>query len=553
MKVEARNFNVKKILGMGKFEIPPYQREFDWGIDEVIEFYDDIQNSNLETGYFIGHMVFDGDYNGTDFKVVDGQQRITTITIMLSALRDCLADLDEKDYSEGIHNNYIFKKDENNKEYAILDNKMPYPLLQKYVQRFPGKKEEVIPKRSGERRIKEIYLHMRSIFSKLDVKSLIEFRDKLLNVEIIFVAVSDGADVNEIFQTLNATGKDLTTLDLIKSHIFRKYPKECNINEPEESWNIILENTEGKSAKFLNNFWASRYSKVSDKNLYKAFNAEIVNNASTDIKVFLKNMIDDSEIYNIVTKVDESDWEKDEISIYKSIYTIVNVFSIEVANALLLTLIRDYREKLISQQYVIKILKTMEQYHFFHNAIMSNRSSGLDIMYAKYSRILRDASGKEKKHIAIDAIVKEIKDKFPTKDELNSKFDSKLYYNKQNQKQKKLVQYVLEKIESTKQNNNIKLLQISLEHICPEKPKKGEWVGINPKNISNIGNLVLLDKDLNSSIGNADYTKKRSTILGKSTLLTTKEIFENNTDWDDKAILEHRNSIFENMYSGVWR
>src|SRR5690606_28165090 len=132
---------------------------------------------------------------------------------------------------------------------------------------------------------------------------------------------------------------------------------------------------------------------------------------------------------------------------YLSINAITNVFGIEVANAMLISLIREYEHKNISQTYLVKALNTIEKFHFINNAICSNRSSGLDQFYSKSSRDLLNGDNKQSKHIVIDSLIKSLEEKLPNKDKFNLNFDSKLYYSSKSTKQRKLVYYVLNKIE----------------------------------------------------------------------------------------------------------
>ena len=257
MNVEARSQKIENILKKGVFVIPDYQREYDWDNSEIDEFIEDIEEIKTNESYFIGHMVLEGDFNGNIFNVIDGQQRITTITIILSVIRDLFYANNETDLADGLNENYIFGKDRSNKLYIILENKMPYPVLQAYVQSVPSEKDlSVKPIKSGEKRIIKVYDKLKKLFETKTISELEEFRDKILDLEVIFVAVSDEVDAFTIFETLNATGKDLTPMDLIKNQIFKLYPRQPHIDEPNDSWKIILSNSETKNLKFLNNFWS---------------------------------------------------------------------------------------------------------------------------------------------------------------------------------------------------------------------------------------------------------------------------------------------------------
>ena len=251
MNVEARSQKIENVLKKGIFTIPDYQREYDWDNSEIDEFIEDIEEVKSNDSYFIGHMVLEGDFNGNSFNVIDGQQRITTITIILSVIRDLFYSKKETDLADGLNENYIFGKDRNNKLYIILENKMPYPVLQAYVQSVPTDKNlSVKPIKSGEKRIIKVYDKLKKLFETKTIPELEEFRDKILDLEVIFVAVSDEVDAFTIFETLNATGKDLTPMDLIKNQIFKLYPRQPHIDEPNDSWKVILANSETKNLKF---------------------------------------------------------------------------------------------------------------------------------------------------------------------------------------------------------------------------------------------------------------------------------------------------------------
>lgn len=555
MKVEARSQLIKQVLNKGQFIIPEYQREYDWNEDNLELFLEDINEINEEENYFIGHMVCEGEYNGNIFKVIDGQQRITTITIMLSALRDVFFEKDLEKFANGIHNKFIFSTDVEENEFVVLENQMPYPTLQSYVQSLPEKKDKKTkPTKVGEKKIVHAYNKFFSEFSKLDEDKLKLLRDKILNLEVIFVAVDDEVDAFTIFETLNAKGKDLTALDMIKNQVFKNYDKECHLNQPNDNWKKILNNIDQNNMKFLNNFWASRFKKVSDKNIYKEFIRE-TKLGKFNYNSFVDDLLDDSIIYKNIISPKKEDWEKDEFDIFISLNAI-SIFNVKVANAMILSVLREYKKRKISLKYCKLALGAIEKFHFLNNAICSFRSSGLDTMYSRISRDLYNAEDKHLKHNFIDKMVSDLNEKKPIKEKVIANIDEKLYYSKENkagEKQKKLVKYVLEKIEYSKHNSNIDFLDTSIEHIYPEKAKNNDWTEILEKEkIKNISNLTLLDRGLNSEVGNSKFSKKKSIILSKSNLLATKEIFETNYDWTTDELSRRKELIIDLIYEGIW-
>ena len=128
--IGARSLEIKKILQGNKFLIPEYQREFAWGISEVEELINDLNDINANDKYFIGHMVFEGRENGDIFQIIDGQQRITTIVIIICALRDIFYERNECDLADPLNDKYIIHKDDRNKPFPGLSSEMSYPVLQ---------------------------------------------------------------------------------------------------------------------------------------------------------------------------------------------------------------------------------------------------------------------------------------------------------------------------------------------------------------------------------------------------------------------------------------
>jgi uncharacterized protein with ParB-like and HNH nuclease domain len=554
MEVEAFSQKISNVLSKGKFIIPDYQREYDWDESEINELLEDLEDVNSDESYFIGHMVFEGKFTGNEFKVIDGQQRITTFTIMLSVIRDLFYNKNLNNLGDGINDKYIFAKDVDNNPYVILENKMPYPILQSYVQSVPNKKDLTVkPVKSGEKKIIKAYDHFNSLFKNKLEEELKDLRDKILNLEVIFVAASDKVDAHSIFMTLNATGKDLTPIDLIKNQIFSLYPKQPHIDEPNDTWKKIIDNIDEKGVKFFNNYWSSRYKKISDSRLFKEFYKNIIK-AKVPVKDFLNQILEDSVIYRKVTNPSEDDWSgQNEYQIYLSINAITNVFGIEVSNSMLISLIREYEMKGISQAYLVKALNSIEKFHFTNNAICSNRSSGMDQFYSKSARELLNGMDKQSKHIVIDSFIQNLEDKLPKKEQFEVSFDTKLHFSSKSTKQRKLVYYVLNKIEFKKHNGNMKLHNMSIEHLYPEIPKANVWKPLDEKFIINIGNLVLLDAGLNSKIGNIDYQKKKELILKESNIISTKEVLNNNEDWSETEISKRRNDLVDYCFEIIWK
>ena len=134
MDIKPVDRTVKNILEGGFYKIPRFQRPYSWDKENVDDFWMDIVTAE-DPDYFIGAFVLYETHPHSDLHmIVDGQQRLTTITLLLAALRNSLEDLGYSKQAEGIQN-LIERKDIDSKLIYVLQSETPYPFLQEYIQK----------------------------------------------------------------------------------------------------------------------------------------------------------------------------------------------------------------------------------------------------------------------------------------------------------------------------------------------------------------------------------------------------------------------------------
>lgn len=140
MKIEANDKEVQDIFSSGYFQIPRFQRPYSWGKDEVENFWSDIIGDKTDS-YFIGSMVV---YQTRKpyFGIVDGQQRLTTITIVLSVIRDAFLKLGEENLAKGIHK-FIETPNNDYVNEFVLNSETSFPYLQNHIQSFNDLNSEI--------------------------------------------------------------------------------------------------------------------------------------------------------------------------------------------------------------------------------------------------------------------------------------------------------------------------------------------------------------------------------------------------------------------------
>ena len=152
MELYAITETISNLLSVNKkYIVPRFQREYSWDKEQVLELWNDIIsnisvdcNTNwLHKEYFIGYLVFVGNDISNSMQIVDGQQRLTTLTILFSALGEQFKIINKNHLAEAIYELYIAGKDNNRKPFFKLQNESPKPFFKKVIQHID--KQELPP------------------------------------------------------------------------------------------------------------------------------------------------------------------------------------------------------------------------------------------------------------------------------------------------------------------------------------------------------------------------------------------------------------------------
>ena len=510
-----------------KYVIPRFQREYSWESDELTELWDDLLDSiKLEgdkltaTEYFIGSLVLVGDDDDTtniERQVVDGQQRLMTFTIAFSVLSQLFKKENEEKLSEIVHG-YIVAEDENGVEYTKVVSETPKPFFQYRIQQRDIDFKQ-IPNSSEEKRILTAYkffedrLSARALtksfsarFPAVDnayVDLLKLIRDQILKCKVIYVTVNSFEDAYTIFEVLNAKGKDLTPVDIIKNSLFSILQQTEPIDAAYEKWNRIRANmTAAKTddiVTFYRHYWLSKYGLVTNKNLVRHFN-EKIEKSKVAYSRFLDDLEEASIDYAEISAPNPLNWRQPENrNVYEALEAL-NTFGVTQVRSFLIALFDAKRKDLISHSEYLKILTYLQHFHFIFNAICSERPSGMERRYSSYARKLRECTSKKESSACIRELITVLEETLPTYEVFESQFQN-VEYTSDNTKQKRLVQYILKKIEDYSSGTaEMKPDSFSIEHILPESTRH-PMVGL-------LGNLLPLGVDLNSELDNKNFTDK---------------------------------------------
>ncbi|WP_447981957.1 DUF262 domain-containing protein [Achromobacter kerstersii] len=565
MKIESHDRSIRELLGSDYYVIPRFQRPYSWDSENISDFWNDVV-VNSSADYFIGSMVvytFSGKLG-----VVDGQQRLTTIMILMSCLRDALAINGFKDQAEGLHKLIERENIENQKEF-VLQTQTSYPYFQAQVL---SQEPSNVPAKSHreEDRIRDAHSQFKGLIAELlsgissdpsisekrkkaDAKRrLISIRDSLLSLKLILVTLDSEEDAYLIFETLNTRGKDLALADLVKNH-FTKTLKHKNrgLDRATILWAKLRETIEGKreldSDTFIYHWWLSKYEYTAQKNIYKEFRKIV---QQSNAQSTLDDMVAASEYYRAIHDPDFWKWEKSQADA-KSSLVALNLFRVRQQVPATLSLVRAYEAKKLNLSQLTRTLGEIEKFHFLFTAITSQRSSGgISAMYALLARQIATAKNSQDATVFLRDLRNKLRERIPTDAEFYALFPS-LLYTATLSKERQLVKYVLAKISrSSGFAFEADLDELTIEHLVPQSAIDGKvWT---EDVVGQLGNLILVTKATNAKLENKSFKDKKA-ILASRHREMLPSYFWSADQLSPDLIKQRTNELARVSYETVWK
>lgn len=288
MSFDANELKINRIFnGDSSFVIPRNQREYVWEEKNWRELADNILyiQKNLENkrnlSHFIGSFVFH--QNRDEYTIIDGQQRITTIMIMLAAICAIQNEIDDID-EFGRTKQYLLGDIGLSTQYQRLRNEM-LPNLKLIISQTTEYRENIektgifniislSTQKNSDKLLKECFWFFYNLFieySNKSSKKLVEIRTIILDMKVIHIISEDELDCYEVFEVLNARGVSLKDGELLKNYIFKYVQPKYDLDIAKEKWNIITNNMEkckNNIDQFLVHYFTARFPKIMQESMF---------------------------------------------------------------------------------------------------------------------------------------------------------------------------------------------------------------------------------------------------------------------------------------------
>ena len=565
MHINEANDKIIKDVFKNFYIIPRFQRPYSWQKEEVEELLNDIIENDVN--YFIGSIVTyvsNGDFKG----IVDGQQRLTTLILVLSAVKYIAIDLLNNDLAEGT-NIYLERKNDINKNTPTINTETSYPTYQKIISgEYLG--QTINPVLPEEKLILEIFefikcyiskylesfvLKMTNLERKNDVKNqkLLELRNKILNLVVIYIELDDEDDAYTIFETLNTRGMDLSNEDLIKNYVMQKLDTRSSVlDTPKDNWHNLtqyINNSKDNLSSFLLYQWISHNGFCAQKDLFKNIRKKY--NSKSSIKKYIENLESDKIIFRYIrTQNSANELGLNDKKILSSLQAL-SMFKVKQHTSAIMLAIREYKKQKISLKQLQQFVSKIEKFHFKYNTITSSRTSATSSVYknfiTNYNKLTDDNNFKNQ-FVRNFNFPQEL---IPSREDFIENF-KKIYFINDYTKYKKIVRYILEKIENYYVNYNVPVAfeEYTIEHLIPQD-RIGEF---SEMEIGQIGNLIFITKDIQDRLKNKNLKDKLNILSEFKIQIPFNNFINESVDVTNEMnfISERTNLIAIDAYEKIW-
>ncbi|WP_407491356.1 GmrSD restriction endonuclease domain-containing protein [Elizabethkingia meningoseptica] len=508
MKASSANL-LTVIKGPKQFVIPIYQRTYSWQLAQCDQLLKDIirisKNDNLQ-GHFLGSIVyFQEDIHTISdvpkLLVIDGQQRLTTVSLLILALAHFLknnpVELDTN--ANKLFNYYLLNSDE--------DNDLRYKLMltrgdkQSYINLL-----NEIPQEDTMNRVTENYKFFASRINEENVKVIY---NGVLRLFIVDVALEKDKDNPQlIFESMNSTGLDLSQADLIRNYVLMGQEIDLQTKLYENYW-FPMEQTFGNEYStrfdgFMRDYLSVKTGKIPRiGEVYEEFKLYI--NSDRSSESIVENVKDTFNFANHYSKIVlRKEKDKDLQEMFSNILKL----KVDVAYPFILPVYNDYVHGLVSKDDFISILKLVESY-VFRRAICGIPTNSLNKTFGNLYKSVNTENYLESVQASFQLL--DSYKRFPDDTEFEKEIISKDVYNFRSRN------YLLSKLENFKRKEFVNVDEYTIEHILPQNQNLSEewqnmlgeeWQDIQKKYLHTLGNLTLTG--YNSEMSDHPFARKKS-------------------------------------------
>ncbi|GAA7256489.1 DUF262 and DUF1524 domain-containing protein [Helicobacter pylori] len=479
--------------------IPIYQRLYSWEKEQCKQLWDDIikigGNDKMD-GHFIGsilYVIHNAKHSDNVLLIIDGQQRLTTITLLLTALRDHLSDEVKR---KEIEDRYPINSDKDgDKKFRLILSESDKDTLLSLIDKNRRKPSDPSSKIMENFKLFEEWINKNT--DKLE--TIFKGLDKLT---IVWISLGEKDDPQLVFESMNSKGMELTQTDLIRNYIVMKTEIEKQEGFYNKYWRAMEENFKQDKKwfdRFVRHYLTIKTREIPNINKVYVALKDYRQKEGIGIEDLLKDLQKYCGYFCRIVFKKEAD--KD---LNKALGFLVDL-EMDVIYPLLLELYSDYSDGVLSKDDFISIIALIESY-ICRRAVCGLGTNSLNKVFPSFTKHIQKDEYFESLKAHFGSLTE--KQRFPKNDEFKDCFITIDFYNfKKNR-------YFFERLENFDRKERVYNHEYTIEHIMPQTLRE-EWekdLGenfqeIHDKYLNTIGNLTLTG--YNSEYGNKSFQKKQ--------------------------------------------
>lgn len=555
MKAQENQF-LTFLDGKKQFIIPIYQRTYSWTREQCEQLWNDIVRSATDreaTTHFIGSVVYIQDGNifaggVMPLLVIDGQQRMTTLALLLIALAKAVKDgpASRNMSHEEIYDSYLINKHgRDERRYKLLLTQSDRDTLIALIDN-PDHAKSTLP----ANRLVENYLHFEDRIRQgtVDPFTLYVGISRLMVVEISLHKDHDNPQL--IFESLNSTGMDLSQADLIRNYILMGLDNGEQTKLYKTYWYPMeqrFRHTDTTNAfdRFMRDYLTVKQGSIPNiDQVYSSFKAYHRGTTETSIAQIMADIDCYARYFVKMAFLQEEDHE------IRRVLADINTLKVDVAYPFLLEVYDDYTHELLSRENFIAILKLVESY-VFRRVICGVPPNSMNKIFATLAREIN----KDQYLASVQAafLQKDAHGRFPRDEEFRAEFMVKNIYNLRSRN------YVLRKLENHGFKEWVNVEDYTIEHIMPQNEHLSpawqeelgpNWKEVHARYLHTIGNLTLTG--YNSELSDRPFREKRDMKGGfAKSPIRLNESLAKVEYWNEKEIKKRAEALADRAVQ-VW-
>ena len=537
------------------YEVPAFQRDYSWKQEQIDELWEDYENmSKNRTQHFMGYLVLQT-VDGETFTIIDGQQRLTTITLMIIAalhrfqqlINDNISIEDNKKRVEHYHETHlgVFNPTTLKTSLKLTLNKNNKSHWEKMAIMNSYEVPRLRDINASNKKLNDALKSFQEKMRGYGDDELINF---INNVDKGFlfttVTVQDESDAYMLFETLNARGVHLAAPDLLKNYLFSLMAKgegsDDDLEDLNNGWLEVLGQLGVTNfTSFLRSYQGMFDPLIDKQSLYRKLKSKVT--SPDDVYPYLQGIRRYAPIYAVLQNPDDDFWKEFDNKVVNNLRTL-DTFNIKMPLSLLMAVFENFSAKDFA-----KVLQWIVVVSIRYNVICGKNSKEQE---RRYNDMVNKITKEKKLHNNDGKIIADAKKSlssiYPSDEEFESAFSRKSMLSKH----RKRILHLLSEIET--HCNKSPSPDLTLEHVLPLSPEN-HWqesfgFATYQEARERLGNIALLPES--DQLGQETFEEKRE-VLKKSNLAINKKIAAYDI-WDIESLNKYQQWLAKQA-TAVWR